>query len=379
VRYRLRPLLQYARPPARATVGRRSGAPDRRPNHAAAALPLCAPLSAVPDLMCRRAVLRFQRADARAWQGAPARANAARCPGGQGERRVIAMSLYGHSPDAQNFADGVLVNSRVLASVYPGWVLRVYTSSGAEIAAQLRAAGAEVVEMPEPEGIYGMFWRFFAASDPCVSYALFRDTDSLVNPRERAAVDAWLASGKALHSMIDAPEHALWPMQGGMWGIRGGVLHGMEQRAQAWGLWRRKLDDMHFLQQCIWPLFANDHLLHVGNGAVSPWGGMPFPPHPPWIGHVGQSAFMAEALCPTRIKTPDMGALLNASAFLRHNGLVYRRLARAAAAGSLDKSDNTAQARTHLIAAQACSIGAVLLAPEQVQILKSTLHSNSIQ
>ena len=111
-------------------------------------------------------------------------------------------------------------------------MLRVYTSSGAEIAAQLRAAGAEVVEMSEPEGIYGMFWRFFAASDPCVALALFRDTDSLVNPRERAAVDAWLASGKALHSMIDAPEHAGWPMQGGMWGIRGGVLRGMEQRAQ---------------------------------------------------------------------------------------------------------------------------------------------------
>ena len=134
---------------------------------------------------------------------------------------------------------------------------------------------------------------------------------------------------------------------------------------------------MHFLQQCIWPLFANDHLLHVGNGAVSPWRGVPFPAHPPWIGHVGQSAFMAEALCPTRIKSPDMGALLNASAFLRHNGLVYRRLARAAAAGSLDKSDNTAQARTHLIAAQACSIGAVLLAPEQVLILGGILKSNT--
>ncbi len=30
------------------------------------------------------------------------------------------MSLYGRGPGAQNFADGVLVNSRVLASVYPG-------------------------------------------------------------------------------------------------------------------------------------------------------------------------------------------------------------------------------------------------------------------
>eukprot|EP00961_Rhodomonas_salina_P092844 1249849-Rhodomonas_salina.1 len=46
----------------------------------------------------------------------------------------------------------------------------------------------KVVEMEKPEGIYGMFWRFLAASDPCASLIVFRDTDSLLNPRERAAV-----------------------------------------------------------------------------------------------------------------------------------------------------------------------------------------------
>ena len=35
-----------------------------------------------------------------------------------------------------------------------------------------------------------------------------------INPRERAAVDAWIASGEAAHSMLDAPEHADWLMQG---------------------------------------------------------------------------------------------------------------------------------------------------------------------
>jgi hypothetical protein len=37
---------------------------------------------------------------------------------------------------------------------------------------------------------------------------------SQINPRERAAVDAWIASGAAAHSMLDAPEHADWLMQG---------------------------------------------------------------------------------------------------------------------------------------------------------------------
>ena len=267
-----------------------------------------------------RAVQRFRRSDPLAWP-APGE-----CAGGR-YTKVIAMSLYGSGPHAQNFADGAVANARAMADYYPGWVLRVYTSSGAEVSARLRAAGVDVVEMPAPEGIYGMFWRFFAASDPCVALAIFRDTDSLLNPRERAAVDAWIASGKALHSMIDAPEHASWPMQGGMWGIRGGILGGMQARAEAWGLWRRKLDDMHFLKHCIWPLFAGekkDHLLHVGNGAVSPWGGVPFPQHTPWGGHVGQQAFAApySPACPTRAMSPNAETLHNASGILRHNGQV---------------------------------------------------------
>jgi hypothetical protein len=92
--------------------------------------------------------------------------------------KVISMSLYG---SGENFIDGAVANAARVKDVYPdGWALRVYSSSGSEAAARIRAEGAEVVEMPPPEGIYGMFWRFLAASDPCVKYAIFRDTDSLV-------------------------------------------------------------------------------------------------------------------------------------------------------------------------------------------------------
>lgn len=127
-------------------------------------------------LSCLPAVLRFQAAAQHAaWENREAVAADKRCDGGR-DKKVVSMSLYGNGSQTQNFADGAIANCRVLARLYPGWVLRVYTSSGAAIAAQLQGAGAEVVEMEEPEGIYGMFWRFFAASDPCVSLAVFRDT-----------------------------------------------------------------------------------------------------------------------------------------------------------------------------------------------------------
>lgn len=46
-----------------------------------------------------------------------------------------------------------------------------------------------------------------------------RDLDSALTPRERASVDAWLASNKSFHSMRDHPMHGV-PMLGGMWGFR---------------------------------------------------------------------------------------------------------------------------------------------------------------
>lgn len=46
-----------------------------------------------------------------------------------------------------------------------------------------------------------------------------RDLDSALTNRERAAVDAWLASNKSFHTMRDNPMHVA-PMLGGMWGFR---------------------------------------------------------------------------------------------------------------------------------------------------------------
>ena len=117
--------------------------------------------------------------------------------------KVISMSLYG---SGENFIEGAVANAARVKDVYPdGWALRVYSSSGAEAAARIRAEGAEVVEMPPPEGIYGMFWRFLAASDPCVKYAIFRDTDSLVISLNPPTLHPLTASSLVRHM---TPEHS---------------------------------------------------------------------------------------------------------------------------------------------------------------------------
>ena len=162
---------------------------------------------------------------------------------------------------------------------YPGWTARFYHSSEVPqpVLAELLRLGAELVPMGNNEGIAGMFWRFqvtnntlkFAvctcvrvvlwvhashltwtpptlslslslslplsprttpyylrtinhkvASDPAVDRYLVRDTDSRLSARERFAVEQWVQSGTALHTMRDHPKHRPMPIMGGCWGGR---------------------------------------------------------------------------------------------------------------------------------------------------------------
>ncbi len=56
-------------------------------------------------------------------------------------KNIVSMSLYGNGA---NFIAGAVENAKNIRAVYPGWVLRVYTSSGPEAAAMLRSEGAQV-------------------------------------------------------------------------------------------------------------------------------------------------------------------------------------------------------------------------------------------
>ena len=48
---------------------------------------------------------------------------------------------------------------------------------------------------------------------------LSRDLDSRFGKREAAAVEEWLQSGAAVHTMRDHPQHGV-PLLGGLWGAR---------------------------------------------------------------------------------------------------------------------------------------------------------------
>lgn len=208
-------------------------------------------------------------------------------------RNVIAFSLFG---TGERYLRGALRNAVVIQHLYPGWTARFYVDSSvpAAVIDQLKAERAEVLHAPKLDAArYGLFWRFLVEDDPNVDLYLVRDVDSVVNIRERAAVEDWLASGKPYHVMRDYPSHCEL-MLAGMWGAHRGNLGPIGPRILAHvtayeARINDRATDQLFLREAIWPLVRRDALVH--DAWFRHGTSRPFPEGfaLPWPMHVGQN------------------------------------------------------------------------------------------
>jgi protein O-GlcNAc transferase len=184
------------------------------------------------------------------------------------KKKVISFSLWGDNP---KYTVGAIRNAEIAQSVYPDWVCRFYCDEKSVPAEKIDT----VMSMPNVEVIrlsaskephWSMFWRFYAAADPCVDVAVFRDSDSRVGIREALAVENWLASGKTFHVMRDHRHHNS-PICGGMWGVRGSKLRNMRLLIDSY--YRTKMDrsslygiDQDFLIHSVCPMMNGDCIEH---------------------------------------------------------------------------------------------------------------------
>jgi hypothetical protein len=160
---------------------------------------------------------------------------------------------------------------------------------------RLAACGAQAQMMTRKNPFDGLFWRFLPINDGHTRHFLMRDADSVINVREKAAVDEWLASGKAFHVMRDWWTHTE-VMLAGLWGGVGGVLPPLpallkDFQSPALANWHV---DQWFLRQMVWPTARQSCLIHDSNYRAL--GAKDFPPGsslPPGH-HVGQDASVHE-------------------------------------------------------------------------------------
>lgn len=174
-------------------------------------------------------------------------------------RRIISFCLWGSNP---KYTVGALKNAVLARTVYPGWEPLFYVcmdSVPADIVAELRRLGASIVEKHRGNWT-SMFWRFAPCMGQDIDCMISRDTDSRLGPREKAAVDEWLASGLDFHIMRDHPEHNV-PILGGMWGIRGNRLD-IPELIRQWECHDCWQTDQTFLTAKVWPKVKDRVMIH---------------------------------------------------------------------------------------------------------------------
>jgi hypothetical protein len=198
--------------------------------------------------------------------------------------KVIAYSLWGNN---KFYTVNCIRNADLATSIFPGWTCRIYFAPTVPLAIldELRARdNTELVAMPIDESWNGMFWRFLAASDQSVDVMISRDADSLLNIRDKAAVDEWLNSDKDFHIMRDNSAHST-QILGGMWGSRNRILHNLDQLINSYTRKEhnnRKNIDQEFLAEIVYPIvidrsMVHDPLCRYGHGKE-----FPIPRNRPW-------------------------------------------------------------------------------------------------
>jgi hypothetical protein len=266
------------------------------------------------ELKDRLSVAAHAKAQPAAAAGNPAAPTSALAPhlvplAPAGSHDVIAFSLWGAQA---RYLWGALDNLLAAKDLFPGWKVRFYLDETvpADWQASFTELGAELQHQPAGQSLrQRLCWRFQVANDPGVHRFLVRDIDSVLNPRDHAAVTAWLASGKRFHAMRDWWTHTDLILAG-MWGGTAGVLPHISQLLDAYQ--PRALEtpnvDQWFLRDCVWPLLRDDCLVH--DRCFHPSGSQPWPvPVPEAKMHVGQNENTARPAEQRQRLAPWLGRL----------------------------------------------------------------------
>lgn len=181
--------------------------------------------------------------------------------------KIISFCLWGAS-ECYNYL--MLENVLLAQRIYPGWVCYIFyneTCMPKIIDALQKQPNVRLIFMSDKTSkASNMFWRFI----PCFesdSIVLVRDCDSVLNERERAAVQEFEDSSCNFHIMRDSVYHKQ-KIMGGMWGCRNGVLRPLYgqfhdfMNGVSFADDKRNLDQQ-WLDIYVYPLIQHTSMVHA--------------------------------------------------------------------------------------------------------------------
>lgn len=176
-------------------------------------------------------------------------------------KHIISFSLWGDNP---KYTIGAIRNAELAQQIYPGWDCYFFTDNSvpSDIKEKLLSFNNVFIVNTNVSGNWGsMFWRFETTYDPTIAVSIFRDTDSRLNLREKAAVEEWLSTDKTFHIMRDHPYHR-FPILGGMWGMRYNPKYDMKNLLNSFNKHDRYGIDYEFFHHSLYPMIGDDKVVH---------------------------------------------------------------------------------------------------------------------
>jgi len=179
------------------------------------------------------------------------------------KENVISFSLWGNNP---RYLRGAVDNVLAAEHIYPGWRVRIYIDHSVPLDVQNLLLTMNVdlrLEAPNQSMLQRLTWRFKVVNDANVGRFLIRDIDSVINQREKRAVEQWIASDNWFHVMRDWWTHTDLILAG-MWGGIANVLPSMELMINNYSPPSMETPniDQWFLRDNIWGMIRDHCLVH---------------------------------------------------------------------------------------------------------------------
>lgn len=184
--------------------------------------------------------------------------------------KIISYSLWG---DSELYNYGMMENAIEAKNIYPDYKLYVYHNNTCnEKIINLLKSMDNVVLIKINDNSHkatNMLWRFIPAFFSH-GITLSRDADSIVNIREKAAVEEFLNSDKNFHIMRDNAGGHRYKILGGMWGARNKILHCLKDQFKNLFM-KQKINDIrgwdqNWLKNFVYPGIIGTSFIHHNKG-----------------------------------------------------------------------------------------------------------------
>jgi hypothetical protein len=193
-------------------------------------------------------------------------------------KKIIAFTLWG---DNKCYNYGALENALVAKKLYPDFICRFYIGQNVilDVINKLKDLdNVEIVYINKHKKIANTLNRFLPMYENDVEILLSRDTDSLINIREKLAVKEWLQSDTNFHIMRDNEQHGT-RILAGMFGVKVSKIKLNKREFDEFlhnsnGIWG---DDQTFLQNKIYPKIKESVIIHDSNHHYKDEKNIPFP------------------------------------------------------------------------------------------------------